>query len=165
MHKRILLAAGVALLSIAVTHGGQREPDLDIRFLAHPARTPRQRDGLASRVVTPPRPIADRQMTVLLVGVNPMQCNWDEPVTYDVEIKNISSQTVTLPWTLIPTDVSTVAGSPGTFPIASLALTIDGGGFVSEVEKPLWHPNCQCTGPDLAPAQSVAIRGPPCFRP
>jgi hypothetical protein len=103
------------------------QPDLDLRFLPRPAE-PTGPVGVGPSIQTNyPSPV-----DVSLLSVSTTACERDEEVVYDVELRNRSSTTIMLPWTLIPPEVPPSSTAASTYLGLRLFLQIDEplGGFL-----------------------------------
>jgi hypothetical protein len=159
MITRATLAV-VLLLAAVASAGAQRAPDLDTRLL------PKVPEPLDTRGVAiggrmgpwqGPIPVAVR-----LLSVDPQSCLWNEDVTYDVEIRNISSSVIVLPWSLQRPDRPLPPGPSSAFSsmLVSLRLFDEPEASVGRVEGLYRSPDDAFTARRLAAGASVVIRIP-----
>jgi len=147
-----------------VAHGQERAPDLDTRFLP-------RRHAETNGAILSPRPISyESPLKARLLRLDPVSCSWDDEVTYEVELTNVSTQDVTLPWSVwaprspAPEESLNVF-PPNGFPFMFLSLQVgDGlGGQLGNVEPLYGSADESASFRLLRPGASVVIRAPtPC---
>lgn len=145
------------LLGLAVPATSQTSsPDLDTRFLSRPAPS----DELSVEVPVPrmtnyPSPIAVR-----LLADAPLACVLHEPLVYDVELRNTTQETITLPWSGVPSTQPPQAPSPTAFREMTLSLKALGiaAGFLGEVEVLYGNASESFSVRQLLPGATVSIR-------
>jgi hypothetical protein len=136
----------------------QRAPDLDTRFLPVPSPPTPEQGIVAGGQGGPwqgPVPVAVR-----LLGVEPATCWWDEALTYDVEIRNISRTAIVLPWSVVPPDDPPPSASSNVFLTMSASLRLSDDpraslGIMKVLYGDLAHPS---TVRRVQPGESVLVR-------
>ena len=163
---RFFVLALVLCFSWVTSAGAQRTPDLDTRFQPRAAesQTPEDRPVPVSvrgafSPHQPPPPVSIR-----LLAVEPASCGWDQEVTYDIEIRNISQSVLTLPWTLIKPATSVGRRSRTEFSAMTVTLALSGPGpgraTLGGVETLYGDSSTQFTTRRVPPGASVVVRVP-----
>lgn len=159
----LIVVGGVVHMS------AQRAPDLDLTQVSRPPVTEARgvaRGGVIvgeSGVVrggTFSGAVRSSPIAVRLLSVEPKACSWLDSITYDVELRNISSGEVVLPWSVDRRDMGGRSEQPNRFPRASLFLWVvpNRAGFGS-AETLYGSPEIVGTTKVLAPGEAVVIRG------
>jgi len=159
---KLLIAFVVFQIGIDQTFGQDVIPDIDTRFLARPSPEPVSQEPEAPIVGQIPSPRrTDKPVSVRLLNVTPSACDWDQPIIYDVEIRNDSKDVLTLPRTLFPPVVSLSPQSKTVFPILILYLRIGARGLdgqLGETELLYGDPFNPSTVTPLPPGRTLVIR-------
>jgi hypothetical protein len=153
--RRYVAIAILGALATAI-HGQGRKPDLDTRFLTRPDPSERR-----SGTIRSPRPIFyESPVSARLERIDPIECSWDQQVTYDVELRNIARQEITLPWSVFPPSSQPREEFATVFPIMTISLAVGDGmeGYLGSVEVLQGSLDEPGSVRRLAPGASVMIR-------
>jgi hypothetical protein len=63
-------------------------------------------------------------VAVRSLAVEPRSCYWNEPIAYDVEIRNVSQYTIALPWSRIAPDDPLPSSSATVFTTMMISLRV-----------------------------------------
>ena len=143
------------------SRGWSARPGADARFgyevplSANPVRRPKRGPIRSSRPI-----FYDSPVSVRLVRIDPIECSWDEEVTYDVEVRNIGRQAITLPWSAFPPRSQPSGESRNVFPFMVLSLGVGEGmgGSLGWVEMLQGSPDEPGSFRRLPPDATVVIR-------
>jgi hypothetical protein len=160
---RYALAWAIAAALGAATTAAQKI-DLDLTTATRPVPSA-ETGGEHERTVSVGGGQSSHQNAAAPVRVRllhmPPKCEVGDPIVFDVELQNVSRDTLTLPWSLDPANQGR-SDSPLVFPIMRLALrlsrpdvpeAVDGGDAL------YGNPSDPFTIRALAPQERVVIRG------
>jgi len=119
-------ACALAVIPVAAQ---QRAPDLDLTILDRPIEASDPNEGTVTVTVIgygwAEGIRVEPLLQVRLLGLNPVECAAGEPLTFDVELRNVSRTDLLVPWSVDSRDVGTATA--GFFPALSLALWFEEG--------------------------------------
>jgi hypothetical protein len=154
------IAIAIALLMSGAPVLAQRTPDLDASSLPK-ADEPPDRGGIATGGRTSSWK-GEIPIAVRLLAVEPRSCSWNEPITFDLEIRNVSRSTISLPWSRIAPDNPQPSSSATVFStlMVSLRVADDPRASLGIVEALYGEPGNQLVSRRIRPNESVVVRFP-----
>lgn len=100
MKRRHFVGGLFAIVLAQSAPAAQQRPDLDLSTISRPDVGDREgsvRGGMAPE-------LTGVSLAARLIAVEPSECTWHDPITYDLELQNRGKAAVSLPWSVDPRD-------------------------------------------------------------
>jgi hypothetical protein len=162
---RLITCIFVTLSAVTVSIGAAQQPDLDLSQVRRPP-SPSQGRGAARGGLGEPGVIrggissstAPVPISVRLLTVQPQGCSWLEPLTYDIQLQNISSRDLLLPWSINRQDLGKPTAGAEAFVRLTISLHVPRSAAIGTVEVLYGSADVPGSTRIIAPGETLVIR-------
>jgi hypothetical protein len=161
MNRYVLVLGMAAVLSVATSLAAQ-SVDLDLTTAARPIPTGEPEGTVEVTTLSGSSSSSEAAPPLLRVRLlrMPASCQLGEPLVFDVELQNISSAPLMLPWTLDPSNEGR-SNAPAAFPAMNVWLRLERQGVPEAVDGGdtlFGDPSDAFTMRTVQPRERVVIR-------